>query len=220
MAANVVALRISKRGELAGENLINPTNAPRAAPYPRPGNPLPDQRGCSSTHPADPMPGGVIRGSGRRRQLAGVVLLLFAACTDAPSKPPGPVFPVTLKDFWTETESSTSPSGMVTFRVTNEGKTTHEFVVVRTNLPPDALPLGPNGLSVSEEAVEPLGELTEVPSGETLELVLPLEAGSYVFFCNLEGHYLSGMRDPLVVTDGQAPDPPVTEARETDEYYR
>jgi uncharacterized cupredoxin-like copper-binding protein len=143
----------------------------------------------------------VIGWSGRRRLLGGVVLLLFAACIRAPSEPPGPVFPVTLKDFWTETESDTSPSGMVTFRVTNEGKATHEFVVVRTDLPADALPLGPDGLSVSEDAVEPLDELTEVPSGETLELVLPLEPGSYVIFCNLEGHYLSGMRDPLVVTD-------------------
>jgi hypothetical protein len=53
----------------------------------------------------------MIRGSGRRRQLGVIVLLLFAACTDAPSKPPGPVFPVTLKDFWTETESSTSRAG-------------------------------------------------------------------------------------------------------------
>jgi uncharacterized cupredoxin-like copper-binding protein len=166
------------------------------------------------------MPGGVIRGSGRHRLLGGVVLLLLAACTDAPSEPPGSVFPVTLKDFWTETETGTTSSGMVTFRVTNEGKATHEFVVVRTDLRADALPLGPDGLSVSEDAVEPLDELTEVPSGETLELVLPLEAGSYVMFCNLEGHYLSGMRDPLVVTDGQATDPPVTEARETDEYER
>lgn len=166
------------------------------------------------------MPGGVIRGSGRRRLYAGGLILLLAACTDAPSEPPGPVFPVTLKDFWTETETDTSPAGLVTFRVTNEGKATHEFVVVRTDLPADALPLGPDGLSVSEDAVQPLDELTEVPAGQTLELVLPLEPGSYVIFCNLEGHYLSGMRDPLVVTDRREPDPPVTETSETDRYSR
>jgi plastocyanin len=152
------------------------------------------------------MPGGVIRGSGRRRLFAGVGLLMLAACTDAPPEPPGPVFPVTLKDFWTETETDTAPPGLVTFRVTNEGKATHEFVVVRTDLPADALPLGPDGLSVSEDAVEPLDELTEVPAGETLELALSLEPGSYVFFCNLEGHYLSGMRDRLIVTDERATD--------------
>jgi hypothetical protein len=146
------------------------------------------------------------KGSGCRRALGGVVVLLLAACTHPSSEPPGLIFPVTLKDFWTETETDTSPSGIVTFRVTNEGKTTHEFVVVRTDLPADALPLGADGLSVSEDAVEPLDELTEVPSGETLELVLSLEAGAYVIFCNLEGHYLSGMRDPLVVTEGPAAD--------------
>jgi hypothetical protein len=154
------------------------------------------------------------------RLLWGVVVLLLGACTGTPPDPPGPVFPVTLKDFWTETETGTSPSGIVTFRVTNEGKSTHEFVVVRTDLPADALPLATDGLSVSEDAVEPLDELTEVPSGETLELVLPLEPGSYVIFCNLEGHYLSGMRDPLVVTDGPASDPQRTVAVETDEYPR
>jgi hypothetical protein len=149
------------------------------------------------------------------------VLVLLAACTDAPAPaPPGPVFPVTLKDFWTETETDTSPSGLVTFRVTNEGKSTHEFVVVRTDLPADELPLGPDGLSVSEDAVEPLDELTEVPSGQTLELSLRLEPGSYVVFCNLEGHYLSGMRDPLLVTDGTAADPPATDSQDTDAYDR
>lgn len=157
---------------------------------------------------------------GRRGLVGGVALLLLGACTDTPSEPPGPVFPVTLKDFWTETATDTSAGGIVTFRVTNEGKTTHEFVVVRTDLPADRLPLGPDGLSVSEDAVEPIDELAEVPAGQTLDLVLPLEPGSYVIFCNLEGHYLSGMRDPLVITDGQAADLPAAESSETDGRYR
>jgi uncharacterized cupredoxin-like copper-binding protein len=149
-----------------------------------------------------------------------VVLVLLAACTDAPPGPAGKIFPVTLKDFWTETDATTSPGGMVTFRVTNEGKATHEFVVVRTDLPADALPLGPDGLSVSEDAVELIDELPEVPSGSTVDLSLALEPGAYVIFCNLEGHYLSGMRDPVLITDGQSPDPPATDSQDTDAFYR
>jgi hypothetical protein len=160
-----------------------------------------------------------ILGGSLPRRLAAATVAVLAACTQAPSEPTGPVFPVTLKDFWTETQTSTSPSGLVTFRVTNEGKATHEFVVVRTDLPADRLPLGPDGLRVSEDAVDPLDELAAVPAGQTLELTLPLDPGAYVIFCNLEGHYLSGMRDPLLVTDGQAPDPPTVDVEET-EYYR
>ena len=166
------------------------------------------------------MPLGVIRGSGRRRLLGALALALLAACSEAPTEAPGPVFPVTLKDFWTETGADTSPGGLVTLRVTNQGTATHEFVVVRTDLPADELPLGADGLTVDEDQIEPLDELEEVPAGATIDLVVPMVPGAYVIFCNLEGHYLSGMRDPLLITDGREPDPPATDATDRDADYR
>jgi uncharacterized cupredoxin-like copper-binding protein len=84
--------------------------------------------------------------------------------------------------------------------VNNQAPITHEFVVVHTNLPADALPIGPDGLSVNEDWLSPVGELDEVTAGDTGLLPLDLPPGRYVFFCNLEGHYLGGMHGVLEVT--------------------
>jgi hypothetical protein len=171
--------------------------------------------------PSDP-PKKVRTGFGRsvRLGVAAAIVAVLAACGRAPAEPTGPVFPVTLKDFWTETETNTSAPGMVTLRVSNEGTATHEFVLVRTDLPADALPLGPDGLSVDESGLEPLAELEAVPAGTTVDLVVPMDPGSYVIFCNLEGHYLSGMRDPLLVTDGSAPAAEPAAPAEAEDAYR
>ena len=41
--------------------------------------------------------------------------------------------------------SPTAPAGKVTLSVSNIGPTTHEFVVVRTDLPDGELPIGADG---------------------------------------------------------------------------
>jgi uncharacterized cupredoxin-like copper-binding protein len=73
-------------------------------------------------------------------------------------------------------------------------------VVVRTNLPADALPLGPDGLSVNEDWLDGVGELSDVGAGTVGTLPLALAPGRYVFFCNLDGHYLGGMHTVLEVS--------------------
>jgi uncharacterized cupredoxin-like copper-binding protein len=77
---------------------------------------------------------------------------------------------------------------------------THEFVVVRTDLPDDQLPIGSDGLSVNEEWLSSMGELDDVPASQSRSLTVDLAPGRYVFFCNLEGHYLGGMHGVLEVT--------------------
>ena len=82
--------------------------------------------------------------------------------------------------------------GDVVLQVHNDAPATHEFVVVRTNLPADRLPLGPDGLTVNEDWLDGVGELNEVPAGTVGTLHLTLAPGRYVFFCNLEGHTSAG----------------------------
>jgi hypothetical protein len=55
------------------------------------------------------------------------------------------------------------------------------------------LPLGADGLSVDEDAIDVVDELEEVQDGSVGALSVSLEPGTYVLFCNLEGHYLAGM---------------------------
>jgi uncharacterized cupredoxin-like copper-binding protein len=126
------------------------------------------------------------------------VLLAPAACSAAP-QPKGQVVDITLKDFHIDNTTPSVAGGDVVLQVHNEAPATHEFVVVRTNLPADALPLGPDGLSVNEDWLDGVGELNEVTAGTVGTLPLNLAPGRYVFFCNLDGHYLGGMHAVLEV---------------------
>jgi hypothetical protein len=112
---------------------------------------------------------------------------------------------VGLQEFAIDLDADSGPAGAFTFNITNAGPDdTHEFVVFKTDLAPDALPTADDG-SVDEEGegVELEGEVEDVAvdANETLEL--DLEAGKYVFICNIvedgEIHYELGMRTGFTV---------------------
>ena len=129
-----------------------------------------------------------------RRHLLWVAALVVAtSCSRAHVPAPDDGVHVTVKDF-AITAPRTVPAGDVTLLVRNAGPATHEFVVVRTDVPADGLPIGSDGLSVNEEWLPVVDELEDIPMWTTQTLSLHLEPGRYVFFCNLAGHYLGGMR--------------------------
>jgi uncharacterized cupredoxin-like copper-binding protein len=130
----------------------------------------------------------------------GLVLPLLIGCSGDPSGPTGPSLDVTVKDFKIEPSVPTIEEGFVTLRVWNKGPATHEFVVVRSDLPADHLPIAADGLSVDEGQVVPVDEIAEVEAGTPGVLTLALTPGRYVLFCNLEGHYLGGMFASIEVT--------------------
>jgi uncharacterized cupredoxin-like copper-binding protein len=116
---------------------------------------------------------------------------------------------VTVQEFAVIPAESSAPAGDVTFDVMNEGPDdTHEFVVFKTDLAPDALPTAADG-SVDEEGegVELIDEIEDIAVGDTPTLTVTLDAGSYVFICNIvqeEGgetiaHYQQGMRIAFTV---------------------
>lgn len=90
-------------------------------------------------------------------------------------------------------------AGATTFAVHNVGVTMHEFVVFRTDLPPDQLPLTSDGLEVDEDALEALGEVEDVLPGTSQEFTVTLTPGAYVAICNIETHYGAGMRTSFTV---------------------
>jgi hypothetical protein len=91
------------------------------------------------------------------------------------------------------------PAGNVVLQVQNRGPDAHELIVFRS--PDGRLPLRPDGLTVDEEGLQrsELGALEPGEPGSVRELKLHLRAGRYVLLCNMEGHYLGGMRAVLVV---------------------
>ena len=134
------------------------------------------------------------------RLCAGVALVLVA-CLPADGGPTGQVLDIRIKDFKIFPSSATAPGGLVTLNVSNEGPTTHEFVIVRTDLAHGGLPIGTDGLRVDEDGLEPVDEIEGIEDGTSGQATVRLEPGNYVFFCNFEGHYLAGMHAHVEVTE-------------------
>ena len=109
---------------------------------------------------------------------------------------------VTLKDYNVDMGTTQVPAGHVAFDIYNRGPSTHEFLIVRTDLGSGNLPIGSDGLTVDEDSaqLELVKEDSEVDIGVSRALVVDLPPGHYVLYCNLEGHYLGGMHASLVVT--------------------
>jgi uncharacterized cupredoxin-like copper-binding protein len=106
---------------------------------------------------------------------------------------------VAEKDFHISAPS-TIRAGAVSFTVHNEGPERHEFIVARVG-GTSSLALRPDGLTIDEEALQKqeVGELEPGEPGTVRTLHLTLAPGRYVFFCNMAGHYLGGMRHEVVV---------------------
>jgi uncharacterized cupredoxin-like copper-binding protein len=146
---------------------------------------------------------------GRRRWAWALALVLAALALVVPltlahrqkPTPRGTPVNVLLEDFRVREDATVVPAGTVRFRVLNQGPTTHEFLVVRTDRPPDQLPLQRDGLTVNEDApdIDLLDEVEGLDIDERRTLVLDLPAGNYVLYCNLEGHYLGGMHAAFTV---------------------
>jgi uncharacterized cupredoxin-like copper-binding protein len=128
-----------------------------------------------------------------------VVPLGLVGCGDDAGDAPGTVG-ATLRDFKIELNKSSAPAGKVTFEVDNKGPSTHEFVVFKTDLAPDALPRDDIGDVAESDAFAPVDELEDIEKGASPKLAVTLEAGDYVIICNVTAHYRQGMRTAFKVT--------------------
>jgi hypothetical protein len=109
-----------------------------------------------------------------------------------------------LREFNITLDRASAPRGTVIFHVTNSGEDTHEFLVIRTDRAPDALPTEADG-SYQEDGpgTQLLEEIEAIPPGATRDLTIDLTEGSHVIICNMvmteedgtvEVHYALGMR--------------------------
>ena len=104
----------------------------------------------------------------------------------------------TEKDFEISLDPSTASAGEVTFDISNEGPSTHEFVIVQSDLAEDKLPVK-DGI-VSEDAVTVVDEAEDIAPSTTTDLSVDLDAGTYIIICNVVGHYQQGMHTTLTVS--------------------
>jgi len=135
----------------------------------------------------------------RPSMLIGVILLSAASCGggSAASGANASDVSVTLRDFSITPDPSSADAGTITFDITNDGPSTHEFAVVRTDLAPGALPV--EGGEIPEDKVDIIDEAEDIAPSTSTSLEVQLSAGTYVLICNLPGHYQSGMHAAFTV---------------------
>lgn len=115
--------------------------------------------------------------------------------------PGGTTVNVTVLEWAVVPDPASVAAGEVTFAVTNEGPADiHEFVIMRTDLDPGALPTDATGkVDEAGGGMEVIDEIEDIVVGDTAEVTATLEAGSYVLLCNIydeteqEAHYDMGM---------------------------
>ena len=108
----------------------------------------------------------------------------------------------TERDGTISLDKTSSEGGKVAFQIENSGELTHEFVVFKTELSEDKLPLLTNGTAVDEKGsgVEMVGEHENIAPGSNAELSFDnLAPGKYVIICNVPGHYGLGMHTTFTV---------------------
>jgi uncharacterized cupredoxin-like copper-binding protein len=123
-----------------------------------------------------------------------LVVLLLAGCG-------GPrAVTATLTDTAIQVSPTTLSAGPITFHIANTSASElHEFVVIRTDLNADQLPLDADG-NVAEDKLSSPGEKGDIAAGQGGDLTLTLPAGQYMFICNQPGHYKVGMHIAFTVT--------------------
>ncbi len=104
---------------------------------------------------------------------------------------------VELSEFAVEPDSTSAASGEIAFIARNVGAISHELVVIRTDLAPDALPV--EGGEVTEGELDVAAKVDEFAAGTCEQVSVTLEPGSYVLICNIPGHYQLDMRAAFTV---------------------
>ena len=90
-------------------------------------------------------------------------------------------------------------AGNVTFDVINSPDSTmeHEMLVIRLTAPqvknPDSLPYLNTEDKFNEDAVDDLGEVSELQPGKAGSLTVEMTPGEYMLVCNVAGHYRAKM---------------------------
>jgi uncharacterized cupredoxin-like copper-binding protein len=131
--------------------------------------------------------------------LLGLLTLGVAACEGGTDEVDGDasVVSVAMKDWEIALDPGATSSGPITFEVTNDGPTTHEFEIFSGDVDPSSLPVEAG--VANTEGLELVDEVEDVTAGATAELAVTLEPGTYALICNLADHYEEGMYTTLTV---------------------
>lgn len=98
-------------------------------------------------------------------------------------------------------DKTSVPAGKVTFDVTNDSKAiVHEMIVSPVAAGETDLPYIADENRVDEEKAGHLGEVSELDPGKGGSLTVDLKPGDYIVYCNIPGHFVTGMWTVMTVT--------------------
>jgi len=134
------------------------------------------------------------------RLLVLLVLLavLIASCGGGPEAAPTDSQVVAeMTDYKITVNVPSVKAGKVKIGVRNLAAMEHSFEVIKTDLPPDKLPV--DGASAKAKEDGKVGEIKSIPAGKSASVTVDLQPGKYVFICNIAGHYQLGMHTGFTV---------------------
>lgn len=131
--------------------------------------------------------------------LALVILIVPVLTACGPAK-----VDVGLTTYKITMSKTSAKAGDIIFHVHNDATDlTHEFVIFKTDLPEDQLPLTADGAVDEEGAGVTHIDEVEVEPGQASDLTVNLAPGNYVMICNIndnnEQHYMHGMHQAFTV---------------------
>ena len=210
--AGKINLSISNIGKIPHEMLIFKSDlAPAAFPLDSHGNIIEDGPGISLVSDGDNIDPGATQSRQADLSQPGTYIFvcnipghfkagMFTVVNVTPT-PPAFYLPVSLNE-WHIAVQTTITAGKVNVEAANFGSVQHELLVFKTDLAPSAFPVDKDGNIIENGAgvnlvsdgdnIDPNGTQTR-----SLDLTQP---GTYVFVCNIPGHFKAGMYTVVTVT--------------------
>jgi uncharacterized cupredoxin-like copper-binding protein len=107
---------------------------------------------------------------------------------------------VSLSDFKVKASAATIPAGQFTLTINNEGSIQHELLVFRSGLAPNQYPQENGEINEDGPGIAKVSDGDNIDPGasqtRTVDLTTP---GTYLFVCNLPGHFAAGMYETITV---------------------
>jgi uncharacterized cupredoxin-like copper-binding protein len=103
---------------------------------------------------------------------------------------------------WHVAVPSTIKAGTVNLEAANFGTIQHELLVFKSDLPPSAFPVDKNGHIVEDgPGITLVSDGDNIDPGKTQARTVDLtQPGTYLFVCNIPGHFKAGMFSVVTVT--------------------
>jgi uncharacterized cupredoxin-like copper-binding protein len=127
-----------------------------------------------------------------------LAIVTIAGCARPPEEAPtGSQVIVELSDYKVSVNVASTKAGTTKIGVRNLAGMAHDFVVIKTDIPQDKLPVDTASGKAKEDGK--VGGIDTIAAGKSAAVTVNLTPGKYVLICNIAGHYQLGMHTGFTV---------------------